>query len=299
MQDWLWWPVGMVIALMALGLAAAIWGIFIERQWFRVVVEQQAIDVLPAGSEPIRVLHVSDFHIAPWQGRKLRFISRLADTVDFDLVVDTGDNLGHLNAIEPTLRAMQGLLGKPGVFVNGSNDYFAPKFRNPFGYLAKPSERKSQVRLETEKLTGAFEAAGWLNLNNASCELTVNGTRLDFVGIDDHHDGLSDLESIGSGALIGVSHAPYLAVIDAMNDAGVKLLFAGHTHGGQVCIPGYGALTTNCDLPTKAAKGLSSWSRNGNQLWLQVCAGLGHSIFAPVRFACPPEVRLLTLVAKN
>jgi len=295
-----------LLALVGAGLAAGIWGIFIERQLFRVVTEEQSIAVLPAGADPIRVLHVSDFHIAPWQRRKLRFIGDLVNHVDFDLVVDTGDNLGHLAAIDPTLAAMRGLLAKPGVFVNGSNDYFAPKFRNPFGYLAKPSERKSQVRLDTKKLTDAFEAAGWLNLNNAGGRLVVGGTALAFVGVDDHHDGLSDLSSIGpavaglaagGGALIGVSHAPYLAVIDAMNDAGVKLLFAGHTHGGQVCVPGYGALTTNCDLPTKAAKGLSSWSRGGNQLWLQVCSGLGHSIFAPVRFACPPEVRVLTLVA--
>jgi predicted MPP superfamily phosphohydrolase len=121
------------------------------------------------------------------------------------------------------------------------------------------------------------------------------------------HDGLADLSSIertkaelGSVDLhIGVSHAPYLDAINAFNDAEIPVLFAGHTHGGQVCIPGYGAIVTNCDLPSKAARGLSSWSRNGHQLWLNVCAGLGHSIYAPVRFACRPEVRVVTLVAKS
>jgi predicted MPP superfamily phosphohydrolase len=84
-----------------------------------------------------------------------------------------------------------------------------------------------------------------------------------------------------------------------MGEAGVDVLFAGHTHGGQVCVPGFGALVTNCDLPRKNAKGLSSWEVAGKTLILNVVAGLGHSIYAPVRFACRPEVRLLTLLPKS
>ena len=297
------------------GALAGIWGIGIERHLRVVRHEAQTLAVLPAGAKPIRVLHISDFHLAPWQKRKLAWISRL-DQKNIDLVIDTGDNLGHRNAIAPTLSALNGLLSKPGAFVNGSNDYYAPQPRNPLRYLLAPSERGTNVRLNTKKFTDGLEARGWLNLNNRGGSLTVNGTLLHFVGVDDFHDGLADVDSIerskaaitssqpgkaGSAAqlLIGVSHAPYLAVIDAMNDAGVSVLFAGHTHGGQVCLPGFGALVTNCDLPTRAAKGLSSWSRGGNQLWLNVCAGLGHSIYAPVRFACRPEVRIVTLVARD
>jgi predicted MPP superfamily phosphohydrolase len=102
-----------------------------------------------------------------------------------------------------------------------------------------------------------------------------------------------------SDILIGVSHAPYLRVLEAMGSAGVSIIFAGHTHGGQVCLPGIGALTTNCDLPNKYAKGISAWRFAGRDVLLNVVAGLGHSIFAPVRFFCRPEVRLLTLIAKD
>jgi predicted MPP superfamily phosphohydrolase len=299
---------GIFWTLLSLAVAAGIWGIGIERHLRVVREEEQTLAVLPAGAKPIRVLHISDLHLAPWQKRKLAWISRLAQQ-NFDLVIDTGDNLGHVASVAPTLVALKGLLSKPGAFVNGSNDYYAPQVRNPLSYLRAPSERGSNVSLNTKQLTDGFEAAGWLNLNNRGGSLKVNGTELRFVGVDDFHDGLADLESIDVSnrelgmekdeVLIGVSHAPYLAVIDAMNDAGVQVLFAGHTHGGQVCVPGYGALVTNCDLPTSAAKGLSSWSRGGNQLWLNVCAGLGHSIYAPVRFACRPEVRILTLTAKQ
>lgn len=302
-----WWWIALICCASA-GIAVLIWATLIERLAFTVVEEEQPLAVLAVDAKPIRVLHISDLHLAPWQRKKQRWLRALPNRVQFDLVVNTGDNLGHRDALPVTLDALGGLMHSPGVFVNGSNDYYAPQFRNPFEYLKAPSERKSQVPLNTKALTDAFEAAGWLNLNNRGGRLQIAGQAIGFVGVDDYHDGLADLSSLSASAgiggeysstLIGVSHAPYLAVIDAMNDLGVAVLFAGHTHGGQVCVPGYGALVTNCDLPTKAAKGLSSWSRGGRQLWLNVCAGLGHSIYAPVRLACRPEVRIVTLVAKN
>ena len=295
-----------LIALVALGAACALWGIGIERQLF--VIRRETVSVLPEGSRPIRVLHLSDIHMAPWQGRKQRWLkrvlARLVAAAEVDLVIDTGDNLGHRDAIAPTLRALQPALGVAGVFVNGSNDYFAPVLRNPLAYLTKPSDRSEGAPLDTVALTSAFEASGWRNLNNRGAVLEIAGTRIGFIGTDDPHDGLADLDSLAEQAAangpvavtIGVTHAPYLKVIYALADAGATLAFAGHTHGGQVAIPGFGALVTNCDLPAKFAKGLSGWrSELGNALILNVCAGLGHSIFAPVRFAVRPEVRLLTL----
>ncbi|MEN9715897.1 MAG: hypothetical protein RJA35_1364 [Actinomycetota bacterium] len=295
------------IFVAAVGLLAAIWGIGIERHLRVIRNEKQELSVLPSGASPLRVLHISDFHAAPWQTRKLAWIAKLA-SLDVDLVVDTGDNLGHAGAIDPVLSALSGLGKKPGVYVNGSNDYFAPKPRNPLSYLRAPSERVSQTPLDTERLTRGFDAFGWLGLNNTGGSLTVNGIKVGFIGVDDMHDGLADLASLQASrdslgadvdVVIGVSHAPYLAAIDAMNDAGASVMFAGHTHGGQVCIPGFGALVSNCDLQPRKARGLSSWTRNGKQMWLNVCAGLGHSIYAPVRFACRPEVRIVTLVAKQ
>jgi predicted MPP superfamily phosphohydrolase len=297
---WVW----LLVALATAGVLAAVWGIGIERHLF--VIRRESVRVLPAGSQPIKVLHIGDLHIAPWQKRKLAWITKLGD-LSPDLVVNTGDNLGHVAAIGPTLTALKPLLEKTGVFVNGSNDYYAPVARNPLAYLKKPSERSEGKPLETSRLVGGFTSAGWLDLNNRQGRAVINGVSINFVGVDDAHDGLDDLSKIpsaselasGADLVIGVSHAPYLRVIDAMGEAGVDVLFAGHTHGGQVCVPGFGALVTNCDLPRKNAKGLSSWEVAGKTLILNVVAGLGHSIYAPVRFACRPEVRLLTLLPKN
>jgi uncharacterized protein len=87
-------------------------------------------------------------------------------------------------------------------------------------------------------------------------------------------------------------------VLDPMVRDGLGLLLAGHTHGGQVCVPGFGALVTNCDLPRRQAKGLSRWVVDGRSAWLHVSAGVGTSPYAPIRFACFPEATLLTLVAR-
>ena len=294
----------LLIAILSLGLALVLWGVFVERNRFTVVSEE--LSILKPGSKPIRVLHISDFHLAPWQKRKQAWIANLT-RLEPDLLVNTGDKLGHRDAIRPTLKSLEGLLRVPGVFVNGSNDYHSPEIRNPLAYLNKPSTPSHKELIDSKKLTDPFEAAGWKNLNNTQGSITIQGTRIGFLGLDDPHDELADFGSLPKqrqklGApdlLVGVAHAPYLKVLDEFSAQGVELTFAGHTHGGQVCLPKIGALVTNCDLPAKMAKGLSLHQFGKRSIYLNVCAGLGTSIFAPIRLFCKPEVRLLTLVAKN
>lgn len=291
------------ILLLAAAFAIAIYSTTFAR--WRFSVERSEAAVLPAGSKPIRVLHISDIHMAPWQRRKQRFIKQLI-SLQPDLIVNTGDNLGHADSIAPTLSALGPLLDVPGVFVNGSNDYWAPSFKNPLAYVLKASKVHREAALPTTAMTDTFESLGWKNLNNRGAELEINGTRISFLGVDDAHDQLADLESLKSSRaaskadfVIGVSHAPYRAVIEAMAEQQAAIVFAGHTHGGQVRFPFIGALTTNCDLPTKYAKGMSAWQFGERIMLLNVCAGLGNSIYAPIRWFNRPEVRLVTLTAKG
>ena len=109
-------------------------------------------------------------------------------------------------------------------------------------------------------------------------------------------DNLGTIKRLKNEVVIGVAHAPYRRVIEAFAEVGAAIMFAGHTHGGQVRIPGIGALTTNSDLPNKHAKGLSLWLFNEKVMMLNVAAGLGNSIYAPVRFWNRPEVRIVTLL---
>lgn len=278
------------------------------------VLRRFTVPVLPPGHRSLKVLHMSDLHLMPGQRRKAAWVAELADLRP-DLVVNTGDNISHAEAIPMVLEAFSGLEGVPGVFVLGSNDYFVPKFKNPALYLLPPrpvTTAKSR-RLPTEDLVKGMLDLGWADLTNTRATLDVGGSSIEFAGVDDPHlkydrYGLvSGPFSADATLAVGVAHAPYQRVLDAMSRDGAQLLIAGHTHGGQLCLPGFGALVTNCDLDRGRAKGLSRWWPGaGRSLgspapddagWLEVSAGLGTSPFAPVRFACRPEATLLTLVA--
>jgi predicted MPP superfamily phosphohydrolase len=91
-------------------------------------------------------------------------------------------------------------------------------------------------------------------------------------------------------------------VLDRFADDGFDLLLAGHTHGGQVCLPWFGTLVTNCGIDRERARGLSRHPADGadddRRPWLHVTAGLGTSPWAPFRLACRPEATLLTLVPR-
>ena len=289
----------------AVGAGAAIWGIGIERYLF--TVREASALALPPGAAPLRVLHISDAHMAPWQHRKQDWLASLAELKP-DLIVNTGDNLGHENGLDGIRRAFAPFAGIPGVFVHGSNDVAAPSPRNPFRYFLGPSKKHHKPELlDTDAMDRYFtDELGWTDLNNSAARLNIAGTDVDLFGVNDAHrdwDRLDELpDAIAAlGArdaatpVLGVTHAPYQRVLNGFTDLGADAILGGHTHGGQVCLPGYGALVANCDIPLKQAKGLSTWSHGGRTVPLNVSAGCGHSIYAPVRFACRPEATLLIL----
>lgn len=244
------------------------------------------------GLPSLKLLHISDIHFAPGQQAKAGFIRELA-TTNPDLVVNTGDNLGHISAVNPLLQALEPLMSFPGVFVHGSNDYFAPKLKNPARYLLGPSKLDAKPKaLDTERVTRELEGAGWLNLNNSSGKLEIAGKTLGFAGLDDPHIDRDDRDQINSGAAdIALVHAPYSRALAALAELNPKLILAGHTHGGQICLPSGKAIVTNCDLPTSQARGLSDYLG----IPLHVSGGLGCSVYAPLRLFCPPAVAILRI----
>ncbi|MEP9384486.1 metallophosphoesterase [Nocardioides sp. KR10-350] len=270
------------------------------------VLRQVTVPVLPAGAPQLKVLHLSDIHMVPSQRKKIRWLADLMDTGP-DLVVNTGDNLSHQRAVPAVLGALSGLLRVPGVFVHGSNDYFEPRLRNPVKYLLPDDgKRRTDVpQLPWRDLTAGFSRAGWLDLTNTRTSLTVKGVRVAFAGVDDPHLSYDRLDLVAGPAdpaadvRLGVAHAPYLRVLDQYAADGYDAILAGHTHGGQVCLPGGRALTTNCDLDTARARGLHYYSAGGRTAWLHVSAGLGTSPYARVRVCCRPEATMLTLVERG
>lgn len=267
------------------------------------------IPVLAPGSRALTVLHISDFHLLARQRDKQRWIAGLA-ALEPDLVVNTGDNHADPEAWRYVVSSLGRLLDVPGVFVHGSNDYQGPRPRNWLRYLGGPSHRSGSVaperpELPWRELDAAFTERGWHDLTTQEAVISVAGQRILFRGTDDAHLELDEYALVagprpdGVTLQVGVTHAPYLRVLDAMVADGADLLLAGHTHGGQVCVPGYGALITNCDLDTPRVKGLSQHVHGDRAVPLHVSAGLGTSPYAPIRFACRPEASLLRLVARE
>lgn len=304
-------------AVGASAVGAAVWGTCVER--FLFTVRHHELAVLPPGSSSMTVLHLSDAHMAPWQHRKQAWIARLAEDVQPDLVVNTGDNLGHADGLAGIRTAFAPLRGTPGLFVHGSNDVYGPGMRNPVRYFTGPSAVDVEAEhLDTPAMDAYFaDELGWTDLNNRAASVRAAGLRLDAFGVDDAHRDWDDLDALpaaiarmtrrpllsrapAAALTLGVTHAPYRRVLDRFVELGADAILAGHTHGGQVRVPfSRSALVANCDIPLDQARGLSTWRQGRAAVPLNVSAGLGHSIYAPVRFGCRPEASVLTLRART
>ena len=286
----------------SLGVAGLAWGLT-EAHLF--TLREVTCPVLPDGREPLRVLHISDLHLLPRQRDKVAFVRELAE-LEPDLVINTGDNMASQAGMGTALEALDPLLDIPGAFVWGSNDYKAPQFKNPFMYLLNGRSHRSGRQtddLPWQELGAALRERGWVDLTHQRHRLVVEGITIDLRGTDDGHLDRDDYPQVAgpvatdADLTLAVTHAPYLRLLDAMTADGVDVIFAGHTNGGQVCLP-TGALITNCDLDTDRVKGLSTHIAGGHTSWLHVSAGLGTSPFAPYRIFCRPEATLVTLTPR-
>ncbi|TFV60813.1 metallophosphoesterase [Geodermatophilus sp. DF01-2] len=294
------------IAVLASATAGIAYASLYERN--RWTLRRFDVPVLAPGSAPLRVLHLSDLHMTAGQRSKQEWVASLA-ALEPDLVVDTGDNLAGMDAVPGTLRAMGPLLDLPGAFVLASNDYYAPRPKNPLKYFWPDHKRVHGAELPWRDLRDGLTRRGWLDLTNDRGELTVGGRRIVFAGVDDSHAGRDRYDRVagpadpGADLRIGLAHSPEPRVLDRFAADGHDLLLSGHTHGGQLRVPFYGALVTNCGIDRDRVRWLHRWAEpsagNPHGTWLHVSAGLGTSPYAPARFACPPEATLLRLTARQ
>ena len=259
------------------------------------------LPILPKGSPELRVLHFSDLHLTPRRKREVADVRSWANLKP-DLAIGTGDFLGHADAINVALYALEPLFVTPGMYVFGSNDYYGPRFKNPISYLKKDVvKRILGNKLDTIAFDEQLQARGWKNLNTSKVKLKIKGVLIEARGTDDAHLNLDDYAQVSGlrdkevDLSIGITHAPYRRILDSMASDRLDLILAGHTHGGQIRLPWFGetrSLTTNCDLPNWRSRGLT---RVGNEPYLNVSAGMGVNLFTPIRFLCPPESTLLHL----
>lgn len=246
------------------------------------------------------ILHISDLHMIPGQRAKVEFVSSLG-ALEPDLVINTGDNLSDERAVPWVLDALGPLLARPGAFVFGTNDYWAPRPVNPLKYLRDEKREPSYVDLPWEGMRAAFIERGWHDATHARLEFKASGVRLALAGVDDPHHDLDRYDEVAGAPnpdadlAIGLAHAPYRRVLDAFEADGYQLVLAGHTHGGQIRLPGGKAIVTNADIDRERASGLHRYG----DMWLEVSQGLGQSKYAPARLFCPPAASIIRVTERN
>lgn len=231
---------------------------------------------LPASLEGFTILQISDLHLYPLtQPELIKKAVAISNELNPDLVVMTGDYVWQeLEAIEELAPILSGLNAKYGVFsILGNHDYW----------------------LDAGVITSTMEAAGLPVLINQGFSIQVGRGSLYLAGLDDGWSGHPDLERTLEGVsqdepVFLLCHEPDLADQNASNHR-IDLQLSGHTHGGQIRIPGFGALI----LPYLGRKYDLGLYKIGNML-LYTNRGLGV-ISEPVRFNCPPEISHFILQA--
>jgi uncharacterized protein len=281
--------------LIAVAAGCVVYGVAIERRWFRL--RRYDLAILPprtSGDERrLTILHLSDLHFVRRDRKKARFLASLPPV---DVTIVTGDFLAEPEAVETAVGSIRQVRGRQASwFVLGSNDHYVPKPLNYFKYFAKRRKRRFAQRGRVEDLIDGLTGDGWVDLTNVRELVDVAGVPIELLGLDDAHLRWQDLRVAPRRARdrlgVAVMHSPDSAPESAA--LGYDLLVAGHTHGGQVCVPGFGALVTNSSMPPRLAAGLI---RMGSAI-LHTSPGLGTSKYAPFRFACRPEATLLVLRA--
>ncbi len=223
---------------------------------------------LPTAFDGFTILHISDMHADISQDAMQRVTELLADLA-YDICVLTGDFRGK--TFGPFAPAIAGV------------ERVRAHLHGPvFGVLGNH---------DTIRMAPALEEMGIRMLLNECLAIEQGGSRIHLAGIDDAHFFRADnIEKAGDPIPEGefavlLSHTP--EIYRQAAHAGFDLMLSGHTHGGQICLPGGVPLTLDSHLPRRFGAG--AWCYQGMAGYTSV--GAGSSMVA-VRFNCPPEITL-------
>lgn len=261
----------MVTAVLGLALLGyALW----ECQAMRFTRIQVELEGLPTALEGMKVLHLSDVHVGSI-GRREAWLIRKLKELEPDVLAVTGDLVSAPAGIPFALEVLRHARWRRGAyFTNGNNEI--------------------EELHDLKELHQKLKELGIVTLCNDHRVLDDGNGSLVVAGVDDPKNNLDDLEGtlarIERGTpIILLSHTP--ETFEPAAEKGVGLVLSGHTHGGQVRVPFFGALWT--DTPRTGLRYSAGVYRLGRST-LIVSRGMGWSLL-PVRFNCPPEIIEVTL----
>ena len=268
--------------------AGAVWAysFFVETRLFRVSRRSLVINHLPAALHGLRVVQLTDIHHGPTLS--LDYIRRVIDAANAlgpDLVLLTGDYVYRSDAyIEPVVAELSRLGGKIGVVgVLGNHDWWhdAAHARDAFERASIPLIDNTRLFVSTDRRIVRDRPGDGL------CIAGVGDLWEDQTLFDEALGGVAE----GMPRLL-LSHNPDVAEDTRLMRHRVDLMLSGHTHGGQCWVPGLGTPITPSKFGSKYASGLVQ----GPSCRVFVSRGIGTTIL-PMRFAIPPEISVIDLVA--
>lgn len=278
---------GVFFLLQLAGTMFYLWGMVKEPFALNITHRTIKSSYLPAHATPIRLLHLSDFHVERLTCREAHLLELVKET-NPDLIVITGDylNLSYVN--EPTARdEVRKLL---------------TKIHAPCGVYATLGSPPVDPRNTTPSLFDGLNNIRLLRDEVAVLDLG-EGRTLALLGMDCEHDLDIDAEAFkklvqlapADSSRVLLYHSPEL--MPQVQQYPVDLYLCGHTHGGQVRVPGYGAILTSSALGKQYEMG--PYVENNTTLYISRGIGL-EGLSAPrMRLFCPPEIILFTLKGSN
>lgn len=280
-----------------------------EAQWLRLRRRSLPLPGLPAALEGLKLLHVSDLH-AGMPGFNDRAINRFVDkaaAVQADLVLFTGDMVNKKKDITPYLELLDRIEARHGKFaVLGNHDHGMRKTvledlsrrltgrSNPRARNEVAGENLDETVATARRLLGQ---AGIRLLDNECVRLQIDGAAVQVCGVDDFQYGYAEMEkterqvdrSIPLRLLL--THSP--DAIDHVISDEYNLLLAGHTHGGQICLP---HPTRGRILLSTSGSGFGDGVYRRRGMTMHVSRGVGTTL-VPFRLFSRPEITLLELTA--
>lgn len=292
----------------AVGLGAALYGWW-ESTAVEVTKRELVFSELPPGLDGLRILHISDTHF-PASGDSVGRFLDAVQPLDVDLVLCTGDYVETAAGWDAAADALTQLRAPFGVYATlGAHDYCAP-VRSCEEWMSLNLARLTGARrrfVNPQPFIDRLETAGVVVMRNEWRSLEIGGELVRIGGAGDDSVGMARLESAvpppveassgrPGGFSILLTHAPDAALrMPPRADGGPSLALCGHTHGGQIRVPGWGAPMTHSRLATRRqADGV--FEIEGTSVVVSRGFGTAH---VPVRVACRPEIGLLTLAGRK